>query len=347
MSHRKKWSILWIAIPIAAVGAFLLLSIYYLLDPNLYRNILQTTMTAALDREVTIGRAKINWWGGVGIVFEDFRVKDRSLTFDVLQSKGLILRVKLFPLLKREIKWRRIVIDRPTLRLIRDKNGQFNILFDGPLTGEKLKETHKKILGALTSLFGGSFALRDGEIFFSDEALGESPLRTEIRSFNLELSKVAYQEAFPFRIDGKIKHAKKEGRFSIDGRIQNIPEDLDFSKGSMEAGVKIEGFETSHFWPYLKTLLPMKTLSGTLDLNAHYQGDLRGTFKTSANIKLNELLFDYPQVFSFVLKPNWVHINMEATYDLKDLNIPRFSIELPELWVKASGRIYDIGSKEM
>jgi len=347
MSHRKKWSIFWITIPIAAVGAFLLLSIYYLLDPNLYRNILQKSMTAALDREVTIGRAKINWWGGVGIVFEDFRVKDRSLTFDVLQSKGLILRVKLFPLLKREIKWRRIIIDRPTLRLIRDKNGQFNILFDGPLTGEKLKETHKKILGALTSLFGGSLALRDGEIFFFDEALGESPLRTEIRSFNLELSKIAYQEAFPFRIDGKIKHAKKEGQFSIDGRIQNIPEDLDFSKGSVEAGVKIEGIETSHFWPYLKTLLPMKTLSGTLDLNAHYHGDLRGTFKTSAKIKLNELLFDYPQVFSFVLKPNWVHINMEATYDLKDLNIPRFSIELPELWVKASGRIYDIGSKEM
>ena len=37
----------------------------------------------------------------------------------------------------------------------------------------------------------------------------------------------------------------------------------------------------------------------------------------------------------------------EADYDLKDFKIPRFSIELPEIWVKAKGRIYDIGSKEM
>jgi uncharacterized protein YhdP len=347
MSHRRKWSILWILIPVIVVGAFILVSIHYLLDPNIYRNILQKSLATALDREVSIGKAKISLWGGLGIAFEDFRIKDRSLAFDLLQSKRLILRVKLFPLLKREIKWKRIVVDQPTLHLIRDKNGKFNIFFDGPVTGEKLKETEKKILEALTSLFGGSLALRDGEIFFSDESLGNSPLKTEIRSFNFELSKVAYRKAFPFRISGRIIHSKKDGPFSINGTIQNIPEDLDFSKGRVEAEVKIKGIDTFHFWPYLKTWLPMKTISGVLDLNAHYRGDFQGTFKTSAKIKFKELLFDYPQVFSSVLKPKWVNIDFEAEYDLKDLRIPRFSIELPELWVKAKGRIYDIGSKEM
>jgi hypothetical protein len=42
-----------------------------------------------------------------------------------------------------------------------------------------------------------------------------------------------------------------------------------------------------------------------------------------------------------------VNIDFEAAYDLKNFNIPRFSIELPELWIKAKARIYDIGSKEM
>ena len=347
MSHRRKWSILWILIPVIVVGAFILVSIHYLLDPNIYRNILQKSLATALDREVSIGKAKIYLWGGLGIAFEDFRIKDRSLAFDLLQSKRLILRVKLFPLLKREIKWKRIVVDQPTLHLIRDKNGKFNIFFDGPVTGEKLKETQKKILEALTSLFGGSLALRDGEIFFSDESPSGSPLKTEIRSFNFELSKVAYRKAFPFRISGRIIHSKKDGPFSINGTIQNIPEDLDFSKGRVGAEVKIKGIDTFHFWPYLKTWLPMKTISGVLDLNAHYQGDFQGTFKTSAKIKFKELLFDYPQVFSSVLKPKWVNIDFDVDYDLKDLRIPRFSIELPELWVKAKGRIYDIGSKEM
>jgi uncharacterized protein involved in outer membrane biogenesis len=347
MARSKKWSLLWISIPIIVAGAFIFLSIHYLLDPNIYRNILQNSLTTALNREVSIGKAKIYLWGGVGIAFEDFRVKDRSRAFDLLQSKRLILRVKLLPLLKREIKWKRIIIDRPTLHLVKGKNGQFNIFSDGPLAGEKLKERQKKILEAITSLFGGSLALRDGEISFSDESLGNSPLKTEIRSFNFELSKVAYRKSFPFRINGRIIHSKKEGPFSIHGTIQNIPEDLDFSKGRVEAEVKIKGIDTFHFWPYLRTILPMKTISGTLDVNGHFQGDFKGTFKTSVKIKFKDLLFDYPQVFSSVLTPKWVNIDVDVDTDLKNLNIPRFSIELPEIWIKAKARIYDIGSKEM
>ena len=347
MRHRRKWFILWILIPIVIVGAFLLLSTRYLLDPNLYRNILQKSLTTALDREVSIGKAKIDLWGGVGMAFEDFRVRDRSLAFDLLQSKRLILRVKLLPLLKREIKWRRIVVDRPTLRVIKDRNGQFNIFSDSPLTGGKRKETEEKVREGLSSLFGCSLAIKNGEIFFSDESLSDSPLKTEIRSLNLKLSKVAYHKAFPFWINGKIIHSKKEGQFSINGKIQNIPEDMDFSKGRIEVEAKMKGIETLHFWPYLKTFLPMKMISGILDLDALYRGDFKGPFKTSAKITMKDVLFDYPQVFSYILKPKWLNLNFEAEYDTKNFKIPRFLIELPEIWIKAKARIYDIGSNEM
>jgi uncharacterized protein involved in outer membrane biogenesis len=347
MRRGKKWSLLWILIPILVVGAFILLLIYHLLDPDIYRNILQKSLTTALDREVSIGRAKIDLWGGVGMAFEDFRIKDRSLAFDLLQSKRLILKVKLLPLLKREIKWRRIVVDRPTVHVVRDRNGQFNIFSDSPLTGEKQKETQAKIHEALSSLFGCSLTIRGGEIFFSDESLSDSPLKTEIRSFNFRLSMVAYGEAFPFWINGKVIHSKEEGQFSINGTIQNIPEDMDFSKGRIGAEVKMKGIQTFHFWPYLKTVLPMKMVSGILDLNAHYQGGFQGPFKTSAKITMKDVLFDYPQVFSFILKPKWLNLNFEAEYDAKNFKIPRFFIELPEIWIKAKARIYDIGSKEM
>jgi uncharacterized protein YhdP len=345
--RRRRWTLLWILIPIIVVGAFVLVSINYLLDPNIYRNILQKSLMTAVDREVSFGKAKIYLWGGVGISFEDFRIEDRSRAFDLLRSKRLILRVKLLPLLKREIKWKRIIVDRPTLHFIRDKNGQFNISSGNPLTGEKAKETEKKILEVLTSLFGGSLVLRNGEIFLSDESVSQSPLKTEIRSFNFELSRVSYRAAFPFRIEGRIIHSNKEGLLSIKGTVQNIPEDLDLSKGRIQGEVKIKGIETSHFWPYLKTFLPLKMISGVLDLSADFQGDFRGAIKTSAKIKFKEVVFDYPQFFLFVLTPKWVNIDFDAAYDLRTLNIPRFSIELPELWVKAKARIYDIGSKDM
>ena len=346
MSRRRKWSFLWILIPIISVGIFFVLSIHYLIDPNLYRNIIQKSLTLNLGREVTIGKAKITLTGGVGVAFEDFRVKDRSLSFDLLQSRRLILNAKILPLLKKEVKWKHIILERPILQLHRDKNGRINI-FDGPLTPEGLKASQQRMVQTLSTLFGGSLTLREGKISFSDESLGDSPLITEIRSFNLQLSEVSYRKPFPFRLSGKTGHSTEEGQFFINGTIQNITEDMDFSKGKVEAQLDVKGIEILHFWPYLKTLLPMKTISGTLDLNARYRGDFSGAFKTSAKIKFRNVVYDHPQVFSYILNPRWVNLDLDVEYDLKDIRVSRFSIELPEIWVKAKGRIYGIGSKEM
>jgi hypothetical protein len=78
------------------------------------------------------------------------------------------------------------------------------------------------MLQTLSTLFGGSLSLRDGDLSFLDESLGDSPLVTEIRSFNLLLSEVAYRQPFAFHISGKIGHPKKEGHFSLSGTLQNI-----------------------------------------------------------------------------------------------------------------------------
>jgi uncharacterized protein involved in outer membrane biogenesis len=346
MSRRKKWILLSIAILVVLVGTLAVLSVQYLRDPNIYRNVLQKSLTGALSREVSIGEARINFWGGLRISFEDVRVRDRSLTFDLVQLRRLILRPRLLPLLKREMKWKRIVLDRPTFRIVRDRKGQLNFLSDMPLAS-KQKETEKKISEVFASLVGVSLAVRDGVILFSDESVGNPPLKTEARSFNFRLSRASYRKAFPFRIEGKLLHSKKEAQFSVNGTIQNIPEDLDFSKGRVEAEVKMRGMEMLHFWPYLKTMLPMKAISGVLDLNARFQGKFHGPFKTSAEIAMKDVLFDYPRVFSFILKPKWINLNFEAEYDTKDFKIPRFFIELPEIWVKAKGKIYDIGSNQM
>jgi uncharacterized protein YhdP len=346
MARRKKWLFLWILIPILIMGMIGYLFIHYFLDPNLYKNVLRETLTNTLGREVSIGKVRISLWGGVGMTFEDFRIKDRSLSSDLLQSKRLILKVKLLPLLKKEVKWRRIVLEGPILHLRRDRNGRFNMV-DTPLTAKGLKASQRKMIQTLSTLFGGSFSLRDGEITFSDESLEDSPLVTEIRSFNLRLSKVSYQKPFPFQLDGEIVHSKKDGHLSIAGMIENIPEDMDLSKGRVEAEVKIKGIETSHFWPYLKRLLPMKKISGSLDLDGHYEGALAGTFQASAKMKFRDIVYDHPQVFATILTPKWINLDLDMDYDLKEIMVHHMSLELPEIKVYGKGKVYGIGTKEM
>jgi uncharacterized protein YhdP len=328
------------------VGVLGYLFFHYFLDPELYKKILEESLTQAFQKEVHVGKAKISLWDGASFVFEDFHVKDPSLAADLLSSKMLILKVKLLPLLKGEVKWKRIVLDQPALRLHRDRNGQFNLLGD-PLSVKGLKTSQQKVIQMLSTLFEGSITLRNGEMTFSDEGMGPTPLITKIKAFHLMLSEVSYQKPFPFRLSGDVVHSGKVGRIIMSGTIRNIPEDMDLSKGKVNAKMEMEGIQTSHFWPYLKSFLPMETLSGDIDGVAQYEGGFQGAFKASAKIKFKDLIFNYPKVFAYVMKPNWMKVDLMVEYDHKDLQIPLLSVELPELWVKAKGKIYAIGSEKM
>ncbi len=114
MSPRKKWTFLWILIPILVVISSGFLFVQYFFDPAFYRKLIQDSLTQALGREVSIGEARISLWEGVGITFEDFRIQDRSRTFDLLRSKRLYFKAKLLPLLKREVQWKRIILEEPS-----------------------------------------------------------------------------------------------------------------------------------------------------------------------------------------------------------------------------------------
>lgn len=343
-SKRGRW--LWVLIPILALFAFFVLAAYHLIDPNLYRNLVQSALSRSLGREVTLGGARLSLWGGVGVVFEDLRIKDRSLTFDLLSSKRLLLKAKLLPLLRREVRWKRIVFEKPILRLVKDRNGAWNLLEGLPnLPSEGTSK--EQLLRLLSTLFGGSIAFREGEISILDESLPGEPLVTTIRSFNLQVSEIAYGKAFPLRVNGKVVQPKGEGSFSVEATLHDIPEDLDWMKGKIEAEVKAQGLELPHFWPYFRKWLPVKNLSGTLDLDAHYEGEARGAFKTSGKIKLSDVLFDHPQVFSYVLTPKWVNVGFDLRYDRQTFEALQFSVELPEIAVRGKGKVYGIGTNQM
>lgn len=346
MSHPTKLRLLWIVLPLLLAGLFLFWGIFYLLDPNRYRMALEKTLTAQLGRDVTLGKATLGFSGGVGISFEEVRIKDRSQSFDLFYSKKLILTASLLPLLRKEVQWKRITLEKPVFRLSRDSSGRFNF-YDMPLKEEALKDSQTKIVEILTTLFGGSLRIRSGEVFFSDESFGGAPLLTEIRSLDLHLSKIAFHKPFPFQVSGKVIHSQREGKFSISGMVENISEGIDLSKGRVRANVEAKGIDVFHFWPYLKPMLPMNVIAGTLDLKGKYQGDLSGPFQASAQVHLKEVIYDHPKVFAYRFTPKWVRFEFEATYDRKSFGVPRFSIELPEIKVKGKGKIYGIGTEDM
>ncbi len=342
MKILKKRAFFWILIPILLFGILGFLLIRLIFRPDLYQRVLQDFLTHTFGREVSIGKTHITISQGLGISLDDFRVKDRSGEFDLIKSKRVLIKMELLPLLRKEFRWKAILLDQPRLHIIRYKNGKIN-LFDGPIGKEALRLTNAKIFPIPHR---GSVTLRNGELSFYDEGSGDIKLVTVINPFSLQIS-ITPHRSIPFRLNGRVSHSQKEGFFTTSGVIQDIPEDGDLLRGRIRGDVDLRGIEISHFWPYLKKILPMKEITGTVDLKASYHGDLSGAFKSSLKLNIKDLFFDYPQVFADLLKPKWVTIELDADFDLREIRIPKISISLPEIRVKGKGKIYGIGTKGM
>ncbi len=343
---QKRIPLLWILISIFGLGILLLLTIYHLADPAIFEEGLKRTISDHLQQEVSFEKTKLKLWGGIGISFENFRVKDPSTAGDLFRSKRLIFHLRILPLLKKEIKWKRILLDRPFFRIVRDKEGEIHLF---PLTIKKgeVEGSRQRVLQILSSFFGGSLTIQNGEVSFIDESLSEVTPFFKIRSFQLRLSRISFQEPFPFQIRGNILHGLREGQFALSGMIENIPEERIVSNGKMRAEVELQGIDVFHFWPYLRSILPMEKVKGILNLKGSFQGRLSGPFKAKAKVQFKEVTYEHSKVFYYSFHPPWVNIDVVAEYDRKNLHVSQCSVELPEIKVKAKGVIYGIGTGEM
>jgi len=342
MNFRKKIFLLLTLVLATGLCIFAFLSLHRLLDPELYRTLVQAKLSQVLGREVLIGKATPSFWRGVGMVFEEVSVRDRSEGFDLFRSKRLVLRIRILPILWGAIQWRSLVFEEPIFQLQRDKSGRFNFI-DEPSGEEQEGFAQQKILQGLTTLFGGSVTFQGGRVSFVDEGIAEGPLTTMVEDFNLSLAEKASHGSFHLRIGGKIGRSNQTGEFAVEGTVEGLSKNMDFSKGNIEAEVEMQGVDTSHFWPYLRTWLPMKRVAGILDLSGWYRGDFSGALKSGAKMRFQDVHFDHPTVFSTLLTSPWVEIEGEVDFDRKDLKVPQISVTLPELRVKAQGKIYDIG----
>lgn len=346
MGKKKRILILWILIPILGLGIFLFLTLSHLSDPAIFEESLKRTLSDHLQREVSFEKVRLKLWGGIRIHFEGFKIRDPSANIDLFYSKRLILNLRILPLLRKEIQWKRILLDQPFFRILRNKEGEVN-LFHLSLKKGEVEAAQQSLFQILSSFFGGSLTIQNGEVFFIDESLsGETPF-FKIQSFYLRLSRISFQKPFPFHLRGNILHGMREGHFSLSGMIEDIPPEMVFSKGKIRAEVELQGIDVFHFWPYLKSFLPMEKIAGILHLKGSFEGELSGSFRAKAKIQFKEVTYEHSKVFSYSFHPPWVMIEVNTEYDRKNLHVYSFSIELPEIKVRGKGLIYGIGTGEM
>jgi uncharacterized protein involved in outer membrane biogenesis len=184
-----------LAIVIAAVIAVLNINSY--IQRN--REYLIQQAEKAVGRQIEVQNIEVNFWNGIGVRFENFKLADDpAFSSDpFVQAKSLQANVRLLPLLRKDVQIKRLILHQPGINVTRNRQGVYNFAsLGGPDkkkeaepadSRDKAARERAALLISLVEISGGVARYRDlGD--GTDLAVQQLDLRARDLNFDRPIS---------------------------------------------------------------------------------------------------------------------------------------------------------------
>ena len=158
---------------VGLMGLLILISVvlFFFVGTSGYKSRLERAASEALGMEVHVGgRLGIAFFSDLHVRLDDVHIRNREM--EIASAKEANLEIALLPLLHREVRIRRIGLQRPRISIKRDRDGVFNF------------EKRKEAKGTFFTLALDNLSLTDGVFLYGDEQSGEG---FEVGNFKLDL----------------------------------------------------------------------------------------------------------------------------------------------------------------
>lgn len=165
-----------------------------------------------------------------------------------VQARLVSGELEFLPLLARKVKITRLVLVEPQVRIIRDAAGRLNVASigagPGPARSQPTVQPPQAPLtvgapsqggGALGNLSVANLAIRDGQIWYTDAAVGPKPV--QIHHVDLELSN--FSATAPFQIQLKLALLGDKRNLEASGKLGPLMKAGVIDAGAMPAALKL------------------------------------------------------------------------------------------------------------
>lgn len=283
------------------IGLFALLvlavlAVFFLVDAERLRPQLEATLSESLGRQTQIGALELSLWR---LAFE---ARDIAIAEDpafgkepFVAAESLGIRVALWPLLtQRTVHVRELRLERPALRLIQHRDGQWN--FSG-LAGA---EAEAQPAGELPVLRLDRLRLLEGTLSLRKPGAAEKTYR----DLNFEIDDLAPDSAAPFRFSARLS---EEGSVRLEGTAGPLhPSDAALTP--VAATIRLAGVDLARL---LSEAGGEAGLAGRMD----YHGDValaQGRFESTGEARIESLRL----IETGAPSPQPVEIDYRLDYDL-------------------------------
>lgn len=284
----------------------------FMIDLDKYKPTILAQIKPFVPREVDFEHIELSILSGLGADVVGLRVGGNPAFSqeDFLRLQSLQVRVRLLPLLRKQIRVKKVILQRPFVRVARNEEGRFS--FDDFLQGGEATEEEPAAepgVGLLAGLLVNSLEIRQGTIVYEDRAMfptGE-PIRVEgldVRVRDLSVDRPVSLEVEAAVLGGdrpNVRMAGTVGPVGEDLRIENVPVKVQLSL----LGVALEAVG-----PYLPQGLPLEATAGKLSGEVEAEGVLSGAVRSKARIVLEELMLRSPGDEGVA----WPPANLELAY---------------------------------
>lgn len=236
----KQKRILFVSGGVATLLVVVITALLLFINVNVYKPRIEASASDAIGMDFKIGGPmKIVLFPRFGVSLEKVLIKKGEMDF--LSAEKVRIGLRLFPLIRREVRISEFTIINPKITVERDKNGRFN--FEGEI--QKPAKEEKLPVALLTM---GSFVISKGELIFLDRI---SNTKTELNSIDLKI---------------------KDLSFTAE-RSHRLLQDISFSGNFQCNALKTKGFEVKNI------KFDMKGKDGIFDISPITMNFFGGTEK--------------------------------------------------------------------
>ncbi len=338
MNKAIKWGLIICASLVVLVIAVLLIAPAFI-DIRDYKPQLEKKVAEATGRPFSVGDdLSLSLFPWAGVSFSDLRLGNTPgfSEKELVTVKSFEVRVKLLPLISKDIQVKRFILNEPNITLVKNKNGQVNWAQPedakekpaAEKAGKAAKPEEAEAGLPIKDLTVGEFSIANGSIIWIDHSANT---RKEITAVNLKLKDVSLERPVtlsfsalldnqPLSIDGTV------GPVGKDFKQATIPLDLDIKalkelalqlKGKVknpgaipgvDMAVEIKAFSPRKLMAALGQEFPVATSDpdalGRVALKANLKGDQKKLVISDGILNLDESTLKFSLNASDFSRPN-------------------------------------------
>lgn len=315
---------------VVAVLVVVVLVLPFLINVNSFRPRIESELTTALGRKVTVGNLSLSIWSG-SLGADDIAIADDPAFSNspFIRAKSLGVGVEVMPLIfSKALHVTDLTLKQPEVALIRAKSGKWNFSSLGGNASQPKQPAPSGSDQSLQSLSVGKLSIKDGLVSMTDQSSRAKP--HVYKNVNLTVKNFSFISQFPFTLTTDLPGG---GTVSLDGQAGPInPSDAAATPLEAKLNVKSLDLAASGF------IDPSSGIAGVANFDGNVKSDgKQATSSGTANIdKLKASPKGSPA-------PKTVNLKYATNYDLQKQNgrLTQGDVSVGKAVAKLSGS-YDL-----